>query len=140
MKKNYLSIGIVLVAIVVALLIVSSNKSVQLQTLDPNFGSIQDGQAYAATTTAAGDWGATTNRMLKVGFGTLGSVVITGATGGGTIELRNATSTIDPASTTLAKFTAGAIGGTYTFDVAFSRGLAIITQSGVTATTTITWR
>ena len=131
-------ISIILISVIIILLACififtdNSGKPIAL-------GSIQDGQAYTSTSTAS-DWGASTNRMLKVGNGTLGSVIITGATAGGAIELRNATSTIDTGSTTIATFVAGAIGGTYTFDVAFTRGLAVITTSGLIATTTITFR
>lgn len=134
MNKQTIS-AIILLAIVVLCVIVFNNKSTNSLVV----GSIQDGQAYTSTTTSSG-WGATTNRMLKVGNGTLGSVVITAATAGGAFELRDATSTIDVSSTTIATFANGAIGGTYTFDVAFTRGLSIITASGLTASTTITWR
>ncbi len=132
MKNIAVSISVLAIVIAGVLIFRKDNSSLSL-------GSIQDGQAYTSTSTAS-NWGTATNRVLKVGYGTLGSVVITAATGGGVFELRNATSTIDPASTTLATFTAGAIGGTYTFDVAFDRGLAVITTAGLQASTTITFR
>lgn len=138
MNKQYLAIAIIVVGFIIASVIISSSKPKQYQTLSP-FGSIQDGQAYNSTSTAS-NWGTATNRMLKVGNGTLGSVVITAATAGGTFELRDATSTIDVSSTTIATFTAGATGGVYTFDVAFTRGLAVLTTSGLQASTTITFR
>ncbi|MES2224144.1 MAG: hypothetical protein V4469_04405 [Patescibacteria group bacterium] len=143
MKRNQLiSIVIILIAVIIAFGMVK--RSEPLQTPDPNYkpltaGSIQDGMAYNSTSTDA-TWGASAQRQLKTSGGTLGSVVITSATAGAIFTIKNATSTIDPASTTLATFTAGALGGTYTFDAAFDRGLIVQMNSAIVASTTITWR
>jgi hypothetical protein len=138
MNKQYLAIAIVVIGLIVALVVIDSSEPKQYQTLNP-IGGIGN-ETYTSTSTSASNWGTATTRMLKIGNGTLGSVVVTGATIGGTIELRNATSTIDAASTTIAIFTAGATSGNYTFDVAFTRGLSVITATGLTASTTITFR
>ena len=104
-------------------------------------GSIQDGQAYNATTTynlgGAPTFGVA--QVLKTSGGTFGSVVITGAVAGA-MKFYDATSTTDVASTTIATFPASAAAGTYTLDSAFNRGLIMGTVTGLTPTTTITWR
>lgn len=107
-------------------------------------GSIQDGQAYSSITTATG---LTANKdLIKLGSGTLGSVVITGAAAG-TFELYDATTTnaslrtitATSSLTKLASFPTNAAVGTYTFDIAFSQGL-IVAFTSTQGTTTITYR
>lgn len=108
-----------------------------------NLGSTQDGQAYTSVTTATG---LSYKDLLKLGGGTLGSVVITGA-GAGTFELYDATTTNSTLRTITAtsslkkimSFPASAAAGTYTCDCAFSQGL-IAAFVGVQGTTTITFR
>jgi hypothetical protein len=108
-------------------------------------GSIQDGMAYTSTTTSTGRFAQT--QVLKVGPGTLGSVVITGAAAGA-INLYDATSTsilqrsptIASSTILLANMPASLVGATYTFDVAFDDGLIFELISGTMPTTTITWR
>lgn len=108
-------------------------------------GSIQDGQAYNATTTLSGFIpGVPTGgmKLIKTGGGTLGSVVIT-KSAAGSLELYDATTTVNGAvygTTTLASFDATALAGTYTFDVAFSTGLLVVVPAGNLSTTTITYR
>lgn len=103
-----------------------------------NLGSIQDGNAYSATTT--GSFAVATSTMIKTGNGTLGSVVI-GTTSGTTFRLMDATSTTDIASSTLMSVAASpVIGSTMTFDVAFSRGLFIEFPASFVGRYTITYR
>ena len=107
-------------------------------------GSISgSGDAYNATTT---NYLMPTNYpqgvALKIGQGILGSVVISNATAVGTLDIYDATTTINGAvygTTTLAQFNTGATSGTYTFDVAFSKGLLII-PSAMLASSTVTWK
>lgn len=107
-------------------------------------GSVEVGSSYMATTTYAGN--PNTNRTLKTGYGTLGSVVITGDNTG-TISLYNATTSditkrtgATPTSTIfIVDFPASSPEGTYTLDADFSTGLLMVT-SGTPATSTVTWR
>lgn len=109
-----------------------------------NLGSIQDSQAYTSVTTATG---LTANKdLLKLGQGTLGSVIITGAAAG-TFEIYDATTTnaslrtitATTSLTKLASFPTNASVGTYVFDTAFTQGL-IVAFTSTQGTTTITFR
>lgn len=103
--------------------------------------SIQDGQSYMATTTDS-TWSAVAGsiKVLKVGPGTFGSVIITTNTTG-LINVYDGTTTSSTiGTTTIAKFGASATTNTYTFDVAFAKGLVIENPTGSLASTTITWR
>lgn len=113
-------------------------------------GSVIVGSEYNATSTAAsGVYGAQTagNKVIKTGYGSIGSVIITGANTGA-INLYNATTTNvalrtgnTPTSTILiASIPASTAAGTYVFDVAFNHGLLLDLVSGIMPTTTITWR
>lgn len=110
-------------------------------------GSISSsGDAYIATSTNS-SWNtpaATTGgfKLLKTGQGILGSVVITNDTAG-SYTLYDATTTTNGAiygTTTLANVYANLSEGTYTFDVAFSRGLIVEFQSPNVASSTITFK
>lgn len=111
-----------------------------------SLGSIGDGQAYNSTTTDS-TWNTPAaitggTKILKLGSGTLGSVVITNSTAGA-FTLYDASTTINGGvygTTTLAKIYASVAAGTYTFDIAYSRGLIVEFQSPNVASSTITWR
>ena len=125
------------IAIVVFLLIVTlgSNKT-------PSFGSVNQGNSYMATTTYNfGSQSIGSYKVLKNGNGELGSVIITNSTAG-SFNLYDATSTNHGghATTSLASISASLAAGTYTFDVAFSRGLLVEFQSTNVASGTITYR
>jgi hypothetical protein len=102
-----------------------------------NLGSIQDGHAYTASTTNSAY--ANTKVVMKLGSGTLGSVIITG-TSATVVELRNATSSTDVGSTSIATFAASAGTGTYTFDSAFDRGLVVNSIGSFAGQYTYTYR
>lgn len=105
-------------------------------------GSVITGQAYNATTTnstSAGTfWQA--RSTSNVGGCELGSVVIASTTATAGITLKNATSTSDVSSSTIAAFPANAAAGTYTFDMACKRGLIIETPTGFNGQFVVTWR
>jgi hypothetical protein len=92
---------------------------------------------YGASTTAG---------TIKTGYGSLGSVVITGAAAG-VLNFYDATTTnatkrdATQATSTLlvASLPASLAAGTYTFDVTFSRGL-IVDIIGTAPTSTVTFR
>ena len=110
-------------------------------------GSIIQSQEYNATTTSAINPFTPTQFTLKKGYGSLGSVVITGA-GTGRFVLYDATTTnvtLRAKATTslsvLADFPTAAAAGTYTFDRLFYEGLLVdMTATTLIPTTTITWR
>lgn len=109
-----------------------------------DLGSVARGNDYSSVVTATG---LTANKdLLKLGSGTFGSVVITGAAAG-TFEVYDATTTNATLRTItatsslrrLASFPTNAAAGTYTFDTAFNQGL-IVAFTGTQGTTTVTYR
>lgn len=114
-------------------------------------GSVTVGNEYYATSTASvsmfGSQTNLTNRVLKTGYGSLGSVIITGANTG-IINIYNATTTditkrtgqTSTSSILIASIPASAPAGTYTFDAVFTTGLMIDLWSGTAPTSTITYR
>lgn len=120
-----------------------------IYTEQVNIASVSQGSGYNATSTAGGAvYGAFTgDQLLKTGWGTLGSVVITGANTG-IVNFYNATTsnvlarTKNIASSTIlmASMPASLVAGTYVFDTVFTSGLLVELESGIMPTTTITWR
>ncbi len=108
------------------------------------YGSINDSSSsYESTTTRTAVTGValTSLTTLSVGFGTLGSVTITGA-GTGIVNLYDGTTTSnhsDSATTTLASFPASTAAGTYVFDSRYNKGL-VVEIIGTVGTSTITWK
>lgn len=107
-------------------------------------GSVGDNYAYNSTTTDSSY--AASNRKIKGAVngsvpigGVLGSVIVAG-TSATLVEIMDATSTTDLASTTLARFPASPANGTYTFDSAFTRGLMVNFIGSYTGSYTITYR
>lgn len=122
--------------------------------VDNTFASVGVTDEYIATSTAANGYlGAfTTGRLLRSGYGTLGSVVITGANSG-VVSFYNATTTdinkrlgnTSTSSIHLATIPASAAAGTYTFDVIYTDGLFVDRNpqdlgGGAFPTSTITYR
>lgn len=106
--------------------------------------SVVVGNEYNATTTYSGKTPAVVR--LKSGFGTLGSVVITGDNTGQIFLYNATTSNINlraPSKATstleLAVIPASTPEGTYTYDVSFSDGLLLVTTNAA-ASSTITYR
>jgi len=139
--KNILAVAFLLLAVTIAMVLQQPREA---------FGSIRVGDEYMATSTAANNlYGATItgDSLIKTGQGALGSVVITGANTG-IINFYNATTsnvlarTGQPATSTIliASFPASAAAGTYTFDVTYTTGLLVELESGLMATSTITFR
>lgn len=130
----------IILVIIIGILVISNHKTSQKST------GISDGQAYNATSTlSGGPWNsAPFFKVLKTGYGVLGSVIITNSTAGA-ISLYDGTTTnallrTNPATTTLAVIGASVAAGTYVFDVSFSTGLVVDFPSGLAASSTITWR
>ena len=106
-------------------------------------GSTTVGNEYNSTSTKSYNGTAiSTFISLKTTSGTLGSVIIGGATAGQVINLYDATSTLSNSQTgtsTLVTIPSTALGGTYTYDLNFYRGL-LLEVIGATGTSTITYR
>jgi len=98
-------------------------------------GSSFYGYSVATNTTFA----STKTKQIKTGQTILGSVVIASSSAA-TLKLKNAASTTDIASTTIATIVAAADEGTYTFDVAVNRGLIIESSSGFNGDFVITYQ
>lgn len=107
-------------------------------------GSVSWTNEYNATTSYAAY--PVTTRVLKRGYGSIGSVVITGDNTG-TLKFYNATTAVATqrasskatSSILIAEIPASAPEGTYTFDVIFTDGLLMV-ATGAEATGTITYR
>lgn len=131
-KRILITAAVVFIAIFA---IVSVSRSPRVTV-----GSVIQGSEYYATST---NQNSTNFSVIRPGYGSLGSVVIT-TVGTAPFILYDATSTVTNtqwATTTLAYFGASTAAGTYTFDANFSKGLLI--EYGITGTrasTTITWR
>lgn len=132
-KRLLLTLGIVCLLLIVGVYFNTKKTPVK------NVGSIIDGNAYSATTT--GSYANASSTIIKLGQGTLGSVVI-GVTSATTFRIMDANSITDTGSTTLLSVAASpAIGSTMTLDVAFTRGLFIdFTQASFVGRYTITYR
>jgi hypothetical protein len=107
-----------------------------VEVIDSNIGSVTGGNEYYATTTAFMQAG---HRLIKTGQSALGSLVIT-SVGSAQLEIWNATSSTDIASTSVARIKPAAAEGTYTFDVSMPRGIVINVPTGYNGTSTITYR
>ena len=106
-------------------------------------GSTTVGNEYNSTSTKSYNGTAISSFIsLKTTPGTLGSIVVGGATAGQVINLYDATSTLSNSqtgTTTLVTIPSTALGGTYTYDISFYRGL-LLEVIGATGTSTITYR
>jgi len=130
MKQIIITISIV-VAVLIALFVITNRN--QEPVVTQTLGGFES--SYSATTTDSTY--ANSRRMIKTSSGVLHTVVV-GLTSATAVELRDATSTTDIASTTLVKFGASPATGTYLLDVAFSRGLSVVTTGSFTGNYTIT--
>lgn len=131
---------IITLAIIVGMIVLTATMLTQ-----KSFGSVNDSSAsYNSTTTRAFPAGTalTSPTTLSAGFGSVGSVVITGAATG-VIVLYDATTTgphSDHATTTIASFPASTAAGTYVLDARYDRGLVYVLEGGTVGTSTITWK
>lgn len=112
-------------------------------------GGVTVGNEYNATSTAGSNvYGAFTgDQLLKTGWGSFGSVIITGANTGivnfynaTTSDVTQRTNNIASSTILLASIPASTVAGTYTFDVIFTDGLLLELETGIMPTTTVTWR
>lgn len=134
MKKAIIAVSIIaLIAVLTAGIIIfwPSGQS---------FGSVSYGNDYEATSTVY--YGIRSSQLIKGGYGSLGSVIITTA-GDLAYRLMDDTDGVYDSATTsklLADIPASLAAGTYTFDVVFTDGLYLEVISGTNATGTITYR
>lgn len=144
MKTSSITVGVVgAVALMLGIFLGAFFRS------ENAIASVAYGNDYIATTTAASAaYGSQTGDvLLKTGYGSIGSVVITGANTG-VVNILNATTTnislrtgnTATSSIVLATFPASAAAGTYTLDAVFTAGLLVDLNGGNMPTTTITYR
>lgn len=140
--KEFLAGAGVVVIIVIGVFVFGGDR-------EDGRGSVVQGGEYVATSTASNTlYGAFTgDQLLKTGWGTFGSVIITGANTGimniynaTTSDVTKRTNAIATSTILMASFPANTVVGTYTFDVVFTTGLLVELESGLIATTTITYR
>ncbi len=135
MKGNITTFGIMLVVILLGA--VSYFTGVKERD---TLGSVSAGSEYHSTTTDS-NWNSTPNRMISDCTQAVGNVVITGATAGSAFKIKDATSSTDISSTTIASFLGTATAGTYAFDsIVLRGGVGVVVTSGNVASTTITCR
>ena len=104
-------------------------------------GSIGTSEGYYSTTTTTSF--ASTQKVLTTANAIFGSVVVASTTGvipTATLLIKNATSTSDVSSTTLASFSGQPVAGTYTFDMVAPRGIIIETGAGFNGSYVLTWK
>lgn len=103
--------------------------------------SVVTGSEYISTTTDSTYAGS--HRVLRTTVNapscTIGSVIVASSSATA-FTVWNATSTTDVASTTLATFKASVAEGTYTFDSACSRGIAVSFPAGFNGSVVFTHR
>ena len=129
---------------VVVVLIIATVSFLIFEDKEPSFGGVTVGNEYTATSTIHGAIVGT--QLVREGWGSLGSVVITGA-GASAFTFYDATSTnfsTSPKTTTtalLATIPASLAAGTYTFDITYTDGLLVYYDTVDThVTSTITFR
>ena len=107
------------------------------------------GNDYQATTTAGSSiYGSfTSGRLIKTGYGALGTVIITGANSGilnfydaTTTDITLRTGNKATSSILIASLPASLAAGDYVFDIALSTGLYVDLVSGTMPTSTIAYR
>lgn len=114
----------------------------------PAEGSVNQGSDYAATSTRSAFSGTpnAATALIKGGYGSIGSFVVTGVAAG-QVTFYDATtsdatkrSALQASSTIqIADFPASVGTGTYVLDVAFGRGLLVVIN-GTAPTSTVTYR
>lgn len=145
LNKLYTYLGIVIMLIVGAAGIVylSQSAATPLSTV----GSVTVGNEYSSTSTPTG-LGAWTDGLIREGWGSLGSVVVTKA-GDTEYVLYDATSTrgiatsqggVGSSTAQLFRVSENLVAGTYVLDVTYNRGLLLEVERGTTGTSTITFR
>lgn len=137
MKTSSITVGaLAVIALFIGLFMGSLFRS------EKALASVQYGNDYNATTTAAtAVYGSRTGDvLLKTGYGSLGSVVITGANTGAINLWDGTTTAAGHTQRLLATIPASTAAGTYTIDAVYSIGLLVDLVAGNMPTTTITYR
>lgn len=97
------------------------------------------GSFYGYSSASSTTFASTKIKQIKTGQTILGSVVIASSSAT-SLKLKNAASTTDIASTTIATIVAAADEGTFIFDLSASRGLIIESSSGFNGNFVITYQ
>lgn len=137
-------VGIVVLVFGVGLFNLNKTIDSLNQSLETKQGAIGNENGYYATTTDSTWSSPDGTKILKNGYGVLGSVTIPTATAG-TLTFYDGTTTgshVNYATTSLGTFPTSATAGSYHLDVNFQRGLIAVWSStalGVSSST-ITWK
>lgn len=134
MNKILVTLFAFVLIVIAGISLIGKREVSTLGSIDNNSG------AYLSTTTDSG-WAGTPRFVASsTAIQMIGSVVI-GTTHASIVEIKDATSTTDIASTTIAIIAASpAIGSTLTLDVRVLRGLMVNTVPGFTGRYTITYK
>ncbi|MFA6314972.1 MAG: hypothetical protein WC648_01200 [Candidatus Paceibacterota bacterium] len=131
-------VTVVMLAIVSAFTIAILTQPDAPQELKRSYAGVTIGNEYQSTSTDS-TWAGLKKAVVTNTSGVLGSVIVTG-TSATVFEIKDATSTTDVSSTTLATFAASPGTGTYVFDTIFTRGLSINALGSFAGKYTVTFR
>jgi hypothetical protein len=136
--KTYQKIIAGVVSVIVVLLVIGSVVTTQDNNIALG-GLIDDPFTYKNTSSSASST-ATVAVMYRGGAGVLGNVTIL-TTSAHTIKLYDGASASATSSATLiGAFPASAVVGTYNFNVAFTKGLIVETQSAYAGSAVVTFK
>lgn len=135
MKQNIIIAGLVVLLVLTGYVFLNVKEA-----RDGRLGSVSVSNEYNATTTNSTS--ANTHSLIKSSQCTVGSIVVASSSPSGQdVKIWNATTTrTDLSSTTLVTLRGGVSEGTYTFDIACTRGLVIETPASFNGSYVITWR
>jgi len=139
--KNSLKITIAVIATVLVLVgilaVVGSRQSNDRGGVLAG-GITSDSFTYKNASSVASST-ATVATRIRGGAGVLGNVTIL-TTSAHTLKLYDGSSSATTSATLIGAFPASAVVGTYTFDVAFTKGLIVETQSGYAGSAVIGYK
>jgi len=141
MKQNIKTSGIVFILPMLVLISIIALWSLS-NSPESAFGSVVVGNDYSSKEITSTNASNTAPTIVKVGTGSLGSIVIASSTtGGGYFRIYDHTSSTSSAtSTRIASFPAGAAGGTYTFDRDILKGIVLEVPAGFNGSYVVTYR
>lgn len=153
--KKYIIISVVALLLIAGVAKAMTLRPDELKEFingDEDLKGVTVGNEYMATSTvpvaiAKGMDASSNPFLIKTGQGSLGSVIVTGAGGAGTMNFYNATtineslrkSTLATSTIFITSIPTDLVAGTYVYDVTFTDGL-IMEWVGTIGTTTITYR
>jgi hypothetical protein len=104
---------------------------------NPSVGSVVDAGTYHWTSVNSTDASSTNPKLVRTGYGTLGSIVIA-STSAMIVRVYDGTATTT--GTLLATFPSNSVVGTYTFDVAVKTGIVLDVPASFNGSWVVTTR